>query len=310
MGAKLRHHVHFPDRPEWADAFAAACPVPVTFGGDPPPQTTIWVEGRPDAARLDALTELCAIVVPYAGIPGATAKLLRDRPGIKLFNLHHNGADTAEMALALLFALARRLPALDAGLRKGDWEGRYQSADAVRLDGKTAVVLGMGAIGTRVFRVLEAVGMRVIGVRRSGGTTLDEALPQGQIVMVTLPLTPETEGLLDARRLALLPPGALVVNVGRGPVIDEEAFYRALESGQIGGAGLDVWWRYPGRDDDRRAHSPSRFDFSALPNVVMAPHVGGATDASEAHRREAVLTCVVRIVEGDLSAAADPARGY
>jgi phosphoglycerate dehydrogenase-like enzyme len=109
---------------------------------------------------------------------------------------------------------------------------------------------------------------------------LARALPQAEAVVVALPLTPATHGLLGAAELALLPRGALLVNVGRGPIVDEQALYEALRIGALGTAGLDVWYTYPA-DDAARTHTfPSAYPFHELDNVVLSPHRGGLTQES------------------------------
>jgi phosphoglycerate dehydrogenase-like enzyme len=193
------------------------------------------------------------------------------------------------MALALLLAAARRLVPNDQALRRGDWTLRYDPPPVTILHGKTVLILGYGAIGQYVGRVCRALGMRVMAVRRQpagpapadseatvyGVDALFNLLPQADVLMVTLPLTAETRGLIGAAELALLPAGALLVNVGRGPVVDEAALYQALHSGRLAAAGLDVWYRYPESEAARTHTLPSAYPFHELDNVVLSPHTGG-----------------------------------
>jgi phosphoglycerate dehydrogenase-like enzyme len=151
-------------------------------------------------------------------------------------------------------------------------------------------VLGYGAIGQRVARVCQALGMHVLAVRHDplapgpedvraeiyGPAELHRLLPRSHVLIITLPLTEETDGLIGAGELALLPEGALLVNVARGEIVSEAALYRALRDGRLAAAGLDVWYSYP-EDRESRTHTPpSRFPFHELDNVVMSPHRGGA----------------------------------
>jgi phosphoglycerate dehydrogenase-like enzyme len=135
--------------------------------------------------------------------------------------------------------------------------------------------------------------MRVVGVRRHasdaaspGDGIADEVqavarlgalLPEADALVVCVPLVPDTDGLLGADELARLPAHAVLVNVSRGPIIDEQALFEALQDGRLGAAGLDVWWRYPEDEPSRTATPPSRFPFHDLDNVVLSPHRGGST---------------------------------
>jgi glyoxylate/hydroxypyruvate reductase len=145
------------------------------------------------------------------------------------------------------------------------------------LRGKTAVVVGLGSIGREVARLFTASGVRVLGVSRSGRPVdgaaethptadLDRVLPQADFLAIVAPLTAETHGLIDARRLALLPPGAWLINVARGALVVEADLLTALRSGRLGGAVLDVFDQEP---------LPPDHPFWALPNVIVTPHISG-----------------------------------
>lgn len=250
----------------------------------------ILVAGRPTRAHLIASPNLRAVIIPFAGPPESTRRLLAEFPHLAVHNLHHNAVQTAEMALALLFAAARFIVPADQRLRQGDWTLRHAPAPITILHGQTAVILGYGAVGQQVGRVCQSLGMRVLAVRRtphvpdrlvgdvqvSGPDQLHELLPLADVLMITLPLTDATRGMIGADELALLPDGALLVNVGRGPVVDEAALYQGLVAGKPVAAGLDVWYVYPETQEERTHTLPSRFPFHELDNVVMSPHSGGA----------------------------------
>lgn len=323
----MADHVHISESAEWEAEFRELTNLPTTFGKVPDPATTILVQGRITVENIEALPHLGAAVVPWAGVPPETRESIKAK-GLTLYNLHHNSADTAEMAIALLFAAARRLPLLDSGLKQNNWtpnfrhklrwqvdndgedQTGYSTHMATRLSGKRAVVLGYGAIGQHIGKVLEATGMSVDPVTTKNIDGLDEILTNANVLVVALPLTPETEGLISARRLAILPEGALVVNIGRGAIIVEEDLYRALESGHLGGAGLDVWWQYPVREADRTNAPPSKFPFGKLPNVVMTPHVGGGSDASEEDRYRSLAQLVNALARGESVKSVDLDAGY
>jgi phosphoglycerate dehydrogenase-like enzyme len=264
----------------------------VTAGAPLPEPATfhVLVAGRPTLAQLQASPNLRALVVPFAGLPEETSALLDPANGldhVAVYNLHHNTVPTAEMALALLLAAARLIVPNDQALRRGDWTLRYNPPPVTILHGKTVLILGYGAVGQQVGRVCQALGMAVLAVRRQPGApagegvavygpeALPDLLPRADVLMITLPLTAQTKGLIGAAELAALPAGALLVNVGRGPVVDEEALYRALADGRLAAAGLDVWYTYPPDEAARASTFPSAYPFHELDTVVMSPHIGG-----------------------------------
>jgi phosphoglycerate dehydrogenase-like enzyme len=287
------HLLRPPD--EQALAHLRACLDPgvrLTFGpGQPnPADYHVLVAGRPRREHLAASPCLRALIIPWAGLPNSTRALVKDFEGVVVHNLHHNAAPVAEMVLALLLAAAKRIVPMDRSLRAHDWTPRYQSNPSVLLEGKTALILGYGAIGQRVARMCRGLGMRVLAIRRNVSAQPDDPdevyppealqglLPQANALLICLPLTPATEGLIGAHELALLPPGALLVNVGRGPIVQQAALYHALRDGTLGAAGLDVWYNYPA-DEAARAHTPpSDYAFHELDNVVLSPHRAGAAE--------------------------------
>jgi len=255
----------------------------------------IVVAGWPDNRDLTASPNLHTLVIPFAGLPDETRKLMLGFPDILVHNLHHNAAPTAEMALALLFAAAKFLLPFDRSLRQSDWRPRYQTNPSLLLEGRTVLILGYGHIGQRVAQVCQALGMQVLAVQRQIDSEipqktaisvhpvqdLPELLPRTDVLIITLPGTSETTGMIGARELALMPAGGLLVNVGRGPVVDQQALFQALESGQLHAAGLDVWYNYPQNPDARADTPPADLPFHQLENVVMSPHRGNDSDRTE-----------------------------
>lgn len=268
----------------------------VSFGGEIRADVEVLVNGVVSSDDIRELGDLKAIIVPWAGVSGPTRRAGRER-GIGVYNLHHNSGATSQTAIALMLAVTRRIVAMDREFRGGSWRARFEGVDTMTLEGKTAVILGFGEIGKKVGTACEAMGMRVIGVSRSNGIGLDEALRQADVLHVCLPLTDETRGLLSREKLSLLPDGAVVVNVGRGAIIDEQALFHELVSSRFFGAGLDVWWKYPedGRPIDL---APGDCDWASLDNVVMTPHRGG-TGVGELARWRAVREILDAMVAGD-----------
>jgi glyoxylate reductase len=195
-------------------------------------------------------------------------------------------AATADFAFALILAVRRRLVDGDRLVRAGSWRGSWADGFLGRdLAGATLGIVGLGRIGSAVARRARAFDLRVVYTQRTRVETplgeyrpLDELLRDADVVTIHVPRTPETIGLLDATRLALLRDGASVVNTARGDIVDEEALVRELVSGRLS-AGLDVF-----------AHEPAvPRELLELPNVVLAPHIGSAT----VETREAMTRLVV-----------------
>ncbi len=306
---------------------AVAPRVEISYGPEaPPPDTRVLVAGRPTKGQLDVLPVLRMLVIPYAGLHKNTRELLLDSfPELVVCNLHHNAAAAAELAVALLLTAAKRIVPADAELRRGDWRSRYESHRALLLEDKRALILGLGEIGTRVAEACRGLGMTVMGVRRRKDAAgppgvevhppeaLASLLPQAEAVVICLPLTPETEGLIGHRELHALPSSTVLVNVARGPIVDEEALYHALRERRIAAAGIDVWYRYPSGPEARARTYPSRFAFHELDNVVLSPHRGGAfgTVELEERRMRELATVLNAIARGDsIPHRVDVSAGY
>lgn len=179
-------------------------------------------------------------------------------------------------AVAMLLALARNLHTYLRQQPRGEWTRHLADSDVLHLPERTALVVGVGGIGAEIGRMLHALGMHVIGVdpRRARAPEgmasiyppreLDVLLPQADAVVLTLPHTPESEGLVDARRLALMRPHALLVNVGRGETVRLEAVVEALRAGRLGGVALDVFETEP---------LPASHPLWQEPRALLTPHV-------------------------------------
>jgi len=308
MQNEFKFWVHLLDTPgpeALAALQAALAPgIRLTWGRELPENAGyhVLVGGRPERQHLTGSPALRMYVIPFAGMPPKARELLAEFPHIAVHNLHHNASLTAEMAVALLMSAAKFVVPFDQDLRRGDWSRRYRHSPALALEGKTALVLGFGHIGQRVGRACWALGMRVLGLRRHpekedgldypaeiyGLPALNELLPQTHVLVVTLPATPETEGLVGAAELGSMPPGGVLVNVGRGPIVEQAALYQALETGHLRAAGLDVWYNYPADEPGRKETFPGDYPFHELENLVLSPHRGGGTDETEALRMQAL----------------------
>jgi len=173
-------------------------------------------------------------------------------------------------------------------MKEGTWlSGFYDDKWSIgTLADKRVCVLGYGAVGKEVTKRCLAFGTTITALRRRPGRTeeggvvidhmdeLHSVLPSADVLVCTLPLTDTTRGIIGERELSMLPPRAVVINVGRGPLIDESALFHALETGRLS-AGLDVWYPTKEEGNDAQRIPFSAYPFHTLSNVVMTPHIGG-----------------------------------
>ncbi|QXJ23304.1 hydroxyacid dehydrogenase [Actinomadura graeca] len=240
-----------------------------------PDTEVIWHVLRPlTAADMDRAPKLRLIQKLGTGVNTIDLDAARER-GVRVANMPgRNAQAVAETSLLLMLAALRRVVPFDTRTRRGEGWPAGRALVGGELRGRTVGLLGGGEIAGLLRGMLEAIGARVVFTSRRprrgdpSWMGLDDLLRVSDIVSVHIPLTEETRHLLDARRLALLPPGAIVINTARGAVIDEAALIGALESGHIGGAGLDVFEQEP---VDTSNPLLSRDD------VVVMPHVAWLT---------------------------------
>ncbi|MEL6182291.1 MAG: NAD(P)-dependent oxidoreductase [Myxococcota bacterium] len=325
----MRLHLLHPPKPEHrAHLMAQLDPsVVVTEGKIPLEGVDLLVAGRPSQEQLEACgPSLQALIVPFAGVPlGTRTTVAAHAPQLALHNLHHNAAHVAEATLALLLAAAKGVVLMDRALRGFDWRPRYEDDNAWMLAGSTALVLGYGAIGQRVAQYTRALGMVTHATRRSihasrevasnltlyPANALEQLLPLARVVIICLPETAETQGLLNRERLALLPHDAVLVNIARARIVDEVALFEALRDRKLQAAALDVWYAYP-KDTEGRAHTaPARQPFHTLDNVVMSPHRTGHGRGIERLRMEHLAVLVNAAARGEpMPHRVDLERGY
>jgi phosphoglycerate dehydrogenase-like enzyme len=226
----------------------------------------------------------------------------------------NHAPNIAEHVLGLMLAFARRLPALIRAQQEHRWQSP-SAREVFELSGQTLAIVGFGAIGSALAERAAALGMEVIGVRRSPGATLppnvrrmagiadiDAVLALADHVVVTLPLTAETRGMFSSARLAAMKPGAYLYNVGRGGTVDQEALLEALRSGHVAGAGLDVTEPEP---------LPADSPLWAEPDVVISAHSSGHTPRSFERYQRLLLENLQRFVRGEtLQNVVDKRLGY
>jgi len=209
-----------------------------------------------------------------------------------------NTATVVEYCVGAMLHLRRPLARMDSMLREEGWAGaRSYGEGSGELAGATCGIVGVGAIGSRLAAVAHALGMRVLGLTRRPAT-----LPQGveavdketllresDVIVLCCPLTEATRGLIDEAALSLAKPGAILINVARGPVVDTAALIRALDDGRLAGAALDVHDVQP---------LPADAPILRGPNVLLTPHVAGSTAASMRRMSQGAVDEMLRILDG------------
>ncbi|MFD6698273.1 MULTISPECIES: 2-hydroxyacid dehydrogenase [unclassified Microbacterium] len=269
----------------------------------------VFVGSRMDADQIRQRSKLRLIQVAGAGYEGIELSAVpRD---VVVANTSHHGRAIAEYCLMSMLALSRNLLVEDGALREGTWLSVFQDPTALVHDtlvGKTVGIIGYGEIGSHIGRLARAIGMRVASVRRNPQSTaadeldwvgspdqLPYLLRTSDFVIVTVPLTESTVGLIGEKELALMPRNSVLINVARGPIVDEEALYAALHEKRIRGAAIDVWWRYPA--EGNRA-DPSKLPFGALRNVLVTPHTSGVTTDVFHNRMKDVAANIAALRDG------------
>ncbi len=241
-------------------------------------------------AELDLLPDLRLVANYGVGYDRVDVAACRER-GVAVTNTPGVlDAAVADLTLALILACRRHLVASDRFVREGRWERGWARPELLGRDlaGATLGVVGFGRIGRQVASRAQAFGMRIVFHGRTGGLPLDELLRTADVVSLHLPLTPETDGLISRKRLALLQDGATLVNTARGAIVDEDALVAELVSGRIT-AGLDVF------ADEPRV--PERL--LELPNVVLTPHVASATVETRAAMTRVLVDNVLAFLRGE-----------
>jgi phosphoglycerate dehydrogenase-like enzyme len=257
-----------------------------------------------------AARRLKLVQVPGAGLERIDRAALP--AGTALANAYGHEVGIAEYVLGAMLTLTRGFVRLDAALRRGGWESQWAVGATPpppwpELAGKTLGILGYGRIGQALARRARAMEICAIrrdvarsardGLARLGGLDiLDEVLRRSDYLAITLPATAATRGLLGAAQLALMKPTAVLVNVARAEIVDEQALYRALAERAIAAAALDVWYRYP---TDATPTPPARQPFHELPNVLMTPHVSGWTEGMLVARARLIADNIRRISRGE-----------
>ncbi|MBX9457885.1 MAG: dehydrogenase [Rhizobium sp.] len=264
-----------------ADIVIVRAPIPQSyFSAASPLRAAIRHGAGIDMIPFDAATSAGVLI---ANVPGA------------------NAATVAEHVFMVTLALLRRFRSVDRDLRGKGWlAGRAHSDAGHDLGGRTLGIVGMGNIGSAIFRIgRHGFGLDVVAHTRSKASVpegarylpLDELVSEADVIVLCCPLTPETTGLMSRERISRMKLGSLLINVSRGPVIDDAALIAALQFGRIGGAALDVFTTQP---------LPADHPYLQLDNVIVTPHMAGITDESMMRMGVGAASEAIRVLNGEL----------
>jgi D-3-phosphoglycerate dehydrogenase len=249
-----------------------------------------------DAQLLADLPELGLIAIVGTGTDNVDLAAA-DRYGVAVCNTPGaNARSVAEHAIALMLACAKHIPLADREMRSGDWRHHL----GMELEGKTLGVIGLGNIGSRVARMGNGLGMRVVAwsftrdedrARNAGATLLEleDLLRKSDVVSLHVPATPESRGMIGAGELSLMKRNAILINTARGALIDEAALITALKEERICGAGLDVFVDEP---------LPPDSSLRSLDNAVLTPHAAWVTDEAQERLIQQPIDNVIAFLAG------------
>jgi len=280
------------------------------------PEADIIIGWRPTEELLNEAQKLRLFINPGVGVQHLTelfSKITRDRK-ITLVNGHGNTYFTAQHVVALLLSLTNKIIPHHTWMQEGQWRKGDADAKSTPLREREIGLLGYGAINTKVHKFLAGFDVNFHILKRDWKRKRTESYPTPitkysedelpkfletiDTLIVAVPLTTKTKGLLGKKELELLGSEGLLVTVARGEVIEEESFYRALKNKIIAGAAIDVWYDYRPEADSSGKKFPTKYPFHELENVILSPH-RGASPMSDLRRWNEVIENISRFTRGE-----------
>lgn len=238
--------------------------------------------------EIENAPKLKTAFVPFTGVDNFPLDVLKEK-NIQITNTHTNARIVAEKAVSLSLALLGRIVEFHNDLTKGKWNLSLDPPNFwTSVQGRTCGILGLGSIGRNIAKFLKAYDCRIIGFKKHEvdtlpenvdevSTSLEKVICDAEIIYLCLPLNKDTREIINSDVLQKMK-GKYLINVGRGALINEEALYNALKNKILAGAGIDVWYNYPGKIPE--PVFPSHFPIHELSNVVLSPHKAGYTKES------------------------------
>lgn len=277
------------------------------------PDAQIVIGWKPSRKFLDSALNLKMFINPGVGVQHHinTFREISKTRNITLINGHGNTYFTAQHAVALLLTLTNRITLHHNWMTKGLWRRGDSYAKSIPMRGRKIGLLGYGAVNQKVHKFLSEFDVEFLILKRTWKgdeefptpveqflpKDLDTFLEETDTLMIAVPQTDETIGMIGEHELKLLGAESFLVNIARGIVVDEEALYKALSQKTIAGAAIDVWYEYKPEPDVDGRRFPTRFPFHELDNVVLSPH-RGASPMDDLKRWDEVIENVRRFAEG------------
>lgn len=275
-------------------------------------EVEVVIGGSFNKEDLEQAKKLKLIQIPFAGVDKLDFDLYKNYPEICICNIHANKNAVAEHVFALILALAKNIVTNDRDLRLGRWHGFSTKEPTVQLQGRSLGIIGLGSIGWEIAKIGHTLGMKVFALKRKieekdlekknvleflgEKKDLEKVIKESDFIVVAVPLTRETKGLIGGKELKLMKEKYLI-NISRGIVINEEALFESLKEGNLVGAAIDTWYQYP--TSREKEILPSKYDFHKLDNVVMSSHTAGYTDRVLEENIKSVFNNIVKIYYGE-----------
>ncbi len=260
-----------------------------------------------------------------AGIDRIEREAIAERSDMIVCNNHANAEEVAEYAIMLLFAAAKHIIIADREMRTGDWGMRWGGPlPNVEIRDKICLIIGLGHIGSEIAKRLRAFNMTLYAATRSGTSEhaslvdrvlciddIEPSLCEADFVILSLPLTGDSAGLVNKDFLSMMKSTSIIVNISRGAIVDESALYEALKNKTIAAAGLDVWWDYPATWGGSGKMPSEKYPYHELNNVVISPHRAAYSENIVRDQLQFVGENILRFIRGEKPLnQVDMYRGY
>ena len=284
----------------------------------------ILLSGRVSGEFIRKAPKLRMIQSFGAGIDKIDMNAVREREDLIVCNSHINSAEVAEYAISLLLAVAKHIIPSDRELRTGNWIHRWGGpVHNLEIRGKKVLIIGLGHIGADIAKRLKSFDVTISAATFSGESRnadlvdkvlnikeIEQQVKDTDFIILSLPLTDKSKGLVDREFLSWMKPTSVLVNISRGQIVDELALYEALNEKRIHGAGIDVWWRYPSKWRGT-AIPPADVPFHELDNIVISPHRAAYSENIRSDLNKFAGENILRFIRGETPLSiVDIERGY